>query len=87
MIDSTPPGAEVFGPDKKSLGKTPLKLDLPISDLPLTFELRLAGYRKKSKDLIVRNNTMVHVPLDRLPKTHTTPKQTKRDEDALERPD
>ncbi len=88
VIDSTPPGADVFGPDKTSLGKTPLKLDLPISDLPLTFELRLAGYRKKTKDVIVRGNTMVQVPLDRLPKsTQTVRPPPKRDDNALERPD
>ena len=53
VLDSVPPGAEVFGPDKASYGKTPARLSLPISDMPLEFELRLAGYRKKTKQLVV----------------------------------
>jgi hypothetical protein len=67
LIDSTPPGADVVDADKKSYGKTPAKLTLPISDLPLTFELRLAGYRKKTKEIVVSGNTMVQVTLDKLP--------------------
>ena len=67
LIDSTPQGAEVFDHDGKSVGKTPVKLELPISDLPLEYELRLAGYKKKSKQIIVSGNTMVSVPLDRAP--------------------
>ena len=70
MIDSTPPGAEVFGRDGKSVGKTPVKLELPISDLPLEYELRLAGYKKKTKQIIVNGNTMVSVPLERAPVIH-----------------
>jgi serine/threonine-protein kinase len=94
VIDSTPQGADVFGPDKKNLGKTPLKLDLPISDMPLEFELRLAGHRKKTKQIIVSANTMVQVPLERAPSTggssgtSGSSKGSARPSDtALERPD
>lgn len=92
MFDSTPSGAEVFDSDKKSLGKTPLKLELPISDMPLSFELRLAGYRKKTKELTVRGNTMVQVPLDRAPPTNKgtgsmRPRPPQGSDTALERPD
>jgi hypothetical protein len=65
VIDSTPQGADVIGPDKQALGKTPAQVTLPISDLPLTFELRLAGYKKKTKQVIVTGNTVISVPLDK----------------------
>jgi serine/threonine protein kinase len=66
-IDSTPPGAEIFGPDAKSLGKTPAKLQLPIATTALTYELRLAGYRKATKQFIVTGNAVVDVAMQRLP--------------------
>ena len=64
-IDSVPPGAVVAGPDGEVLGKTPLKLDWPISDLPVTFELRLAGYKKKQKQTVINGNTALHIELER----------------------
>jgi serine/threonine-protein kinase len=66
-IDSAPTGASVIGPDGAALGKTPLKLEWPISDLPVTFELRLAGYRRKLKPTVVNGNTALRVELDRVP--------------------
>jgi serine/threonine-protein kinase len=65
VIDSSPQGAEVFGSDNKSVGKTPATLSLPISDLPLELELRLAGYKKKTKQIVVTGNTVINVMLDR----------------------
>jgi hypothetical protein len=67
LIDSAPQGADVIGPDKKVLGKTPAKLSLPVSQSPMTFELRLAGYHKKTRDVVVTGNTVINIPLDRAP--------------------
>jgi tRNA A-37 threonylcarbamoyl transferase component Bud32 len=67
VIDSTPQGAEVFGADKTFHGKTPVTLSLPISDMPVELELRLAGYKKKSKQVVVTGNTVLNVMLDRAP--------------------
>jgi serine/threonine protein kinase len=69
VVDSTPAGADVIGSDGVSLGKTPVTVSLPISDLPQEFELRLAGYKKKTKQIIVTGNTVVNVMLDRAPST------------------
>jgi serine/threonine-protein kinase len=93
VIDSVPPGAEVIGADKVSYGKTPAHLSLPISDMPLEFELRLSGYRKKVKQLVVSGNTVVQVTLDRAP-TQTAPggkgtsgSKKNHNDTMLERPD
>jgi hypothetical protein len=72
VIDSTPQGAEVVGPDGTLLGKTPVTVSLPISDLPQSFELRMAGYKKKTKQLVVSGNTVVNLVLDRAPITSPT---------------
>jgi len=88
VIDSTPQGAEVFGPDKKSIGKTPVQVTLPISDLPLNFDLKLAGYKKKTRQIIVSGNGMISVPLDRAPApTGGTKKGSGKDDNGLMRPD
>ncbi len=58
----------MVGPDKKSLGKTPARLTLPISlNAPLELELRLPGYRRKARALVVSGNTVINVPLERAP--------------------
>jgi hypothetical protein len=67
-IRSTPASASVYGPDGTLLGKTDLELDWAISDQPVTFELRLPGYRKKRKELTVTGNTVVVLELERLPR-------------------
>ncbi len=66
-IDSVPPGASVFGPDGALLGKTRLQLDWPISNVPIDFELRLPGYRRKPKQIVISGNTTVGVELEKLP--------------------
>jgi hypothetical protein len=76
VIDSTPAGAEVFGPDKTSLGKTPARISLPISDMPVELELHLAGYRKKTKQLVVSGNAVVQVALDKVPPSTSGTKGT-----------
>ena len=65
-IASQPAGADVLA-DGKLVGKTPAKLELPISDLPISLELRLAGYRHKTRDLVVSGNVMLQIPLERAP--------------------
>jgi len=65
-IDSIPPGATVTSSDGESLGKTPLKVEWPVSDLPVTFELRLGGYKKKQQQTVVNGNTALHIELERL---------------------
>ena len=67
-LESAPRGAAVTGPDGKSLGKTPLELDWPASETPITFELRLGGYRKKTKTITLTTSTAITVQLDRIPK-------------------
>ena len=67
VVDSAPQGADIFGPDNKLLGKTPAKLSLPISKIAVTYELRLAGYRKKTAQLVVSENTVIDVPLEKIP--------------------
>jgi serine/threonine protein kinase len=66
-IDSAPPGAAVTGPGGEALGKTPLKIEWPISDLPVAFELRLGGYKRKLKQTVVNGNTALRVELERAP--------------------
>jgi serine/threonine-protein kinase len=64
QIDSVPQGA-VVSSRKKTLGVTPLKLEWPISDEEVTFELRLAGYKKKPKSIAVTGNIAVRVELEK----------------------
>ena len=65
-IDSIPPGATVTSADGDLLGKTPLKVEWPVSDLPVTFELRLGGYKKKQQQTVVNGNTALHIELERV---------------------
>ena len=66
-IDSVPSGADIYGADNQLLGKTPTTFKLPLGATPVTIELRLPGYRKKSKQLVVTENMVIQVPLDRIP--------------------
>jgi hypothetical protein len=63
-IESEPEGAEILA-DKKPIGRTPQTLRMPISDLPVVFELRLPGYRKQTRQVVVTGNAVLHVPLER----------------------
>ncbi len=67
VFDSVPEGAEVVGPDRTVLGKTPLKLTWRTGGAPVPFEIRHAGYKKKLEELVVAQNTSIHVELDKLP--------------------
>ena len=66
-IDSAPTGASVYGPDGKLLGKTRLEIEWPVADELVAFELRLPGYRKKPKSIVVKGNTTIGVDLEKLP--------------------
>jgi hypothetical protein len=66
-IESVPPGAQVKVPGDRALGKAPVALDWPTSDAPVTFELRLAGYRTKQKQTVISGNTRLVIELERVP--------------------
>jgi hypothetical protein len=66
VIDSAPQGADVLAPDGTVVGKTPARLSLPVTSRQLTYELRLAGYRKKTKQFVVSGNAVIDVPLERI---------------------
>ena len=70
-IDSVPSGADIYSADNTLLGKTPTTFRLPMGTTPVTIELRLAGYKKKSKQLVITENIVIQVPLDRMPSTTT----------------
>jgi serine/threonine-protein kinase len=69
-IESVPAGAQVKGPRGDALGKTPLVVDWPTSDAPVTFELRLGGYRTKQKQAVINGNTRLVIELERAPTRH-----------------
>lgn len=66
-INSVPSNALVTGPRGQLLGKTPLTTEWPVSDQPITFELALAGYKKKLKQAVINSNTALHLELERAP--------------------
>jgi serine/threonine-protein kinase len=67
VIESAPLGAEVYGPDHKLLGKTPVHLELPVDPKPVTFELRAPGYKRRTKQLVIGGNVAMRLELERLP--------------------
>jgi serine/threonine-protein kinase len=72
-IESVPAGAAVFASDGALLGKTPLKIEWPVSTASVTFELRLPGYRKRTKDLVIGGNTTLRIELEPLPRVVPPP--------------
>ena len=88
-LDSEPRGATVLGPDGTPLGKTPLEIAWPVSDQPVTFELRLAGYRKKQKSIVLTTSTATTVQLDRLRKVvqPSNPGSGSNNDNGLMRPE
>ena len=66
-IESVPAGAQVKGPRGDALGKTPLVVDWPTGDAPVSFELRLGGYRTKQKQAVINGNTRLVIELERAP--------------------
>jgi serine/threonine-protein kinase len=65
QIDSVPQGA-IVSCRKKTLGITPLKVEWPVSDEEVTFDLRLAGYKKKPKTIAVTGNIALRLELEKL---------------------
>jgi len=89
-IDSLPRGATVFDPKGYALGTTPLKLDWAAGAEPVTFTLKLRGYRDKPQELTVTSNTMTRIELERMPRANPgrgSGSSSKSDGDGLERPD
>jgi hypothetical protein len=89
-LDSSPQGASVYV-GTRLVGKTPLKVDWPMSATPVKFTFKLRGYRDKLMELAVTSNTMTRADLERIP-TQGTNKgsgrgSAKRDDTSLERPD
>ena len=71
-LDSVPSGAEIYDANNTLLGKTPTTFKLPISKDPVTIELRMAGFKKKTKQLVISENLVLQVQLDKLPPATTT---------------
>jgi hypothetical protein len=67
-LQSTPPGASVYDDTGALLGKTPVTIQRPISTTSLAFELKLAGYKVKRKDVVVDGEMTVGVALEKAPK-------------------
>jgi len=82
-IESKPPGATVVDPDGKVLGKTPLKVSVPVSDHEVVYELRRSGYRTKAAPLIVKSNTTVVIELERLPTRQNPNRGSNNSDDGL----
>ncbi len=66
-LESAPVGAAVYGPDHALLGKCPLAIIWPLSATPVQVELRLAGYKSRTKDIVVSGDASIHIELEKLP--------------------
>jgi serine/threonine-protein kinase len=66
-LDTSPEGATVIGPKGEELGTTPLKLEVPASEQPMSFLLRLKGFKDKSTEVKIRTSSLTRVELERLP--------------------
>jgi PEGA domain-containing protein len=66
-IDTVPVGAEVVGADGVVIGKTPLRFELLRSADPVTIEIRLAGYRTLTRELIVSGDQSLQIDLEHGP--------------------
>ena len=64
VIESVPVGAAVTGPSGAALGKTPLTLAWPTSAAPVSFELRLSGFKTKRKQTVVSGNSRLVIELE-----------------------
>jgi hypothetical protein len=64
---SDPAGAEVVGGDGRTLGTTPLSIDLPASDAAARYVLRKDGFAPKAVSLIPNVSSPVFVALEAAP--------------------
>jgi hypothetical protein len=67
VIESVPVGAAVTGPSGAALGRTPLTLAWPTSAAPVSFELRLSGFKTKRKRTVVSGNSRLVIELEPVP--------------------
>jgi len=65
VLESTPTGAIVYDDAGTLLGNTRLELGWPATSALVTFELRLAGYKTKRKQVVVDGEMTVGVALER----------------------
>ena len=72
-LATSPDGATVLGPRGEELGKTPLRLEVPASEQPMTFHLRLKGYKDKSTEVRVMSNSVTWVEMERAPRGAAPP--------------
>ncbi|NMB73604.1 MAG: protein kinase [Myxococcales bacterium] len=69
-FETTPAGAEVWREGGEvPLGKTPLSLTFEHAEKKATFELRLPGFEKASREILLDKDAQVVVALTRLKKT------------------
>lgn len=74
-VSSQPLGAQVTSRvDEKALGRTPLQLDLPVSQQALKVRLSLDGFAPAERDLPVSQNLQETVVLSPLPKAVAAPR-------------
>ncbi len=62
VLDSSPPGAEVFIDGASSGHSTPCKLQL--ADKPRSIEFRLEGYKSETRDLVIGERSEVVFYMD-----------------------
>jgi len=76
-LDTSPAGATVIGPRGEELGTTPLRLEVPASEQPMSFLFRLKGHRDKSTEVRLVSNSVTRVELERAPRATTPPEKGK----------
>ncbi|MCA9610275.1 MAG: protein kinase, partial [Myxococcales bacterium] len=74
MLESDPPGAEVYGPDGAVVGNTPIAVPRPAEgDAPIPYEIRLTRYRDRTVPVGPSTADTLRITLARGPSSHPTP--------------
>ena len=68
-IDSVPPGANVVR-DGKTIGQTPLKIELPVSASAVEIRIERAGFHARTEQVVVKGNLVLQVPLEAIAAPH-----------------